>query len=105
MYATAEFEVPRSMPMRNSLMVAVGAVYDRPYRRKEGILMRAIRALLFFSTNIELQLPTAGAALLQTAKFQSADFSHRCLQIHRNELAGFAGLPSQGRFNGHDFFE
>src|SRR5262249_43736049 len=61
--------------------------------------------LLFLSTNIELQLPTPGAALLQPAEFQSPAFGHRCLQIHRNKLAGLPGLPTQGRFNGHDFFE
>src|SRR5262245_1992404 len=61
--------------------------------------------LLLFPTYVEFQLPTAGAALLQTSEFQRSHFRHRSLQIHRNEPAGLAGLSAQRRFNGGDFFE
>src|SRR5262245_7084381 len=91
-----------------SLLTTPGAARHPSLKRRglgsppEKTFFRSPLRLLFFSSYVEFELPTAGAALFQTAEFERADFRHRGLQIHRNELAG---LAAQRRFNGSDFFE
>src|SRR5438128_9014413 len=75
-YATAQLEVPRSMPTRYS---------------------RAI----FFS-HVQLELPSARAAFFQAAQFERPHFGDCSLQIYRHQTAR---LALQGSFDGSDLFE
>src|SRR5439155_21186104 len=81
MYATAQLEVPRSIPISVSLMLA---------------------ASIFFRAQVQFEFPAPGAVFLQTTKFECAEFSNGGLQVDRDELAGFT---AEGGLDGRNLFE
>ena len=95
--ATAQFDVPRSMPTRNS-DIPTNRIHACPADtvhhanvQTPGALIDSHRPPLLLSRPyIQLQLPPAGPALLQTAQFEGPDFGHRGLQIHGNEFSSLA---------------
>src|SRR5579871_1636157 len=77
MKATAQFDVPRSIPTRNS----------------RGIVV---------TSDVQFEFPAARAVLFQATQFERPDFRDCGLKIHRHESSGFT---FERCFNRRNFFE
>src|SRR6516164_2202293 len=65
MKATAQLDVPRSIPTRSSRRVVM-------------------------APHVQFEFPLSGTALFQTTQFESSDLRHCGLQVDRNQPAGFS---------------
>src|SRR5205823_13579132 len=82
-YATAQLDVPKSMPTRKSATIPA----------------------LLFHAHIQFELPPARPLFLQATQFQGSDFGYGSLKIHWHELSGRAGIAGQCGFNRSDLFQ